>query len=237
VSRKRSSGWRACDPCCSSCTGVSLSGPALVKECRSTADIMAEREGTDKASVEATRKGYDEALTLHEQGRGHPFTMATKTNQQQPTTAWSCRASPSERLGASRLVHFIVARTSSTSVLGRTTRTPLPDRKCLMLSLTRMRAPAPIAAGRIGTSFAAASARARCAVGRWIWTGTARRAPSRAAPLQSAWRPDSVEPPPRPPRGARDEGGPARREPGSRGWHPSADQNFSIDANRQRLSY
>jgi hypothetical protein len=43
--------------------------PALVKECRSTADIVAKRDGTDKATVEAARKGCDEALKLHEQGK------------------------------------------------------------------------------------------------------------------------------------------------------------------------
>jgi hypothetical protein len=32
------------------------------------ADIVAKREGTDKAAVEAARKGCDEALKLHEQG-------------------------------------------------------------------------------------------------------------------------------------------------------------------------
>ena len=39
----------------------------------------------------------------------------------------------------------------------------------------------------------------------------ARRTPRRAAPIQGAWRPDSVESPPGGPRGARDEGGPSEK--------------------------
>ena len=55
----------------------------------------------------------------------------------------------------------IQARASSMSVRGRTTRTPSPERKCLTLCVTRSRAPEPIAAARIGTSFGSASSRAR----------------------------------------------------------------------------
>jgi hypothetical protein len=43
--------------------------PVLVKECRATADIVAAREGTDKAAVEEARKRCDEALRLHETGQ------------------------------------------------------------------------------------------------------------------------------------------------------------------------
>ena len=88
----------------------------------------------------------------------------------------------------SELIH---ARASSIGVRGRRTRTPSPERKCLMLCVTRRRAPAPIAAARIGASFASASSRARsqsCAVGRWIWTGTARMNSSKSGRLQGATR-------------------------------------------------
>ncbi len=47
------------------------------------------------------------------------------------------------------------------SVRGRTTRTPCPERKCLTLCVTSRRAPAPIAAARIATSFVSTSLRAR----------------------------------------------------------------------------
>src|SRR5437660_10323321 len=52
-------------------------------------------------------------------------------------------------------------RASSMSVRDRTTRTPSPERKSLMLCVTGSRAPAPIAAARIGTSFGSASSHAR----------------------------------------------------------------------------
>jgi hypothetical protein len=77
----------------------------------------------------------------------------------------------------------IQARAPSMSVRGRTTRTRSPERKCLMLCVTRIRTPPPIAAARIGTSFASANSRARsrsCAVGRCIWTETARRSSSKS---------------------------------------------------------
>ena len=43
--------------------------PDLVKECQATADIVAKREGSDKAALEKTRKGCDEALKLHQDGK------------------------------------------------------------------------------------------------------------------------------------------------------------------------
>jgi len=43
--------------------------PALVKECQATADIVAKREGSDKAALEKARKGCDEALKLHQDGK------------------------------------------------------------------------------------------------------------------------------------------------------------------------
>jgi hypothetical protein len=42
--------------------------PALVKECKATADIVAKREGSDKAAVEKARTGCDEAMKLHAEG-------------------------------------------------------------------------------------------------------------------------------------------------------------------------
>src|SRR5207253_4380320 len=77
----------------------------------------------------------------------------------------------------------IQARASSMSVRGRTIRTPSPERKCLTLCVTRRRAPAPMAAARIGTSLGSASSLARSRsrnVGRWIWRGTARRNSSKS---------------------------------------------------------
>jgi len=35
--------------------------PALIKECQTTADVVANRPGTDKAAVEKARQGCDEA--------------------------------------------------------------------------------------------------------------------------------------------------------------------------------
>jgi hypothetical protein len=55
---KRCSGRVARDPQSSSCAGVSLPSPR--QECRSTADIVVKREGTNKAAVEAARRGCDE---------------------------------------------------------------------------------------------------------------------------------------------------------------------------------
>ena len=43
--------------------------PALVKECQATADIVAKREGTDKEAVAKARKGCDEAMKLHQEGK------------------------------------------------------------------------------------------------------------------------------------------------------------------------
>ena len=92
-----------------------------------------------------------------------------------------------------------------------------------MLCVTRIRAPPPIAAARIGTSFASASWRARSwsrAVGA-LDPGLKPRGgtPRRAGSPQGASRLNSVGPPRRRPQEARDEGDPARRGRGSRGWH------------------
>jgi hypothetical protein len=43
--------------------------PALVKECQATADVVAKRPGSDKAAVDKARKGCDEAMTLHAEGK------------------------------------------------------------------------------------------------------------------------------------------------------------------------
>jgi hypothetical protein len=43
--------------------------PALVKECQTTADIVASREGSDKAAVTKARMGCDEAMKLHQDGK------------------------------------------------------------------------------------------------------------------------------------------------------------------------
>lgn len=43
--------------------------PALVKECHTTADIVASRDGSDKAAVAEARKGCDEAMKLHQEGK------------------------------------------------------------------------------------------------------------------------------------------------------------------------
>jgi hypothetical protein len=43
--------------------------PALVKECQTTADIIAKRPGSDMAMVEKGRKGCEEALKLHQAGK------------------------------------------------------------------------------------------------------------------------------------------------------------------------
>ena len=49
--------------------------PALIKECQATADVVSKRDGSDKAAVEKARKGCDEAMTLHQQGK-HKESMA-----------------------------------------------------------------------------------------------------------------------------------------------------------------
>ena len=43
--------------------------PALVKECQATADVVAKRPGADKAAVDKARKGCDEAMKLHAEGK------------------------------------------------------------------------------------------------------------------------------------------------------------------------
>lgn len=43
--------------------------PALVKECQATADIAAKRDGTDKDALAKARKGCDEAMKLHQEGK------------------------------------------------------------------------------------------------------------------------------------------------------------------------
>jgi hypothetical protein len=43
--------------------------PPLVKECQTTADIVAKQPGSDKAAVDKARKGCDEAMKLHEDGK------------------------------------------------------------------------------------------------------------------------------------------------------------------------
>jgi len=43
--------------------------PALIKECQATADLVSQRDGSDKAAAEKARKGCDEAMTLHQQGK------------------------------------------------------------------------------------------------------------------------------------------------------------------------
>ena len=43
--------------------------PALVKECQATADIVAKRDGSDKAAAAKARKGCDEAMKLHQEGK------------------------------------------------------------------------------------------------------------------------------------------------------------------------
>lgn len=43
--------------------------PALVKECETTADIVAGREGSDKAAVTKARQGCAEAMKLHQEGK------------------------------------------------------------------------------------------------------------------------------------------------------------------------
>ncbi len=43
--------------------------PVLVKECQATADIVAKRDGSDQAAVEKARKGCDEAMKLHQEGK------------------------------------------------------------------------------------------------------------------------------------------------------------------------
>jgi hypothetical protein len=43
--------------------------PALVKECQATADVVAKREGSDKAAVGKAQKACDEAMKLHQEGK------------------------------------------------------------------------------------------------------------------------------------------------------------------------
>ena len=43
--------------------------PALVKECETTADIIAKRPGSNMAMVDKGRKGCEEALALHKAGK------------------------------------------------------------------------------------------------------------------------------------------------------------------------
>lgn len=43
--------------------------PVLVKECQTTADIVAKRPGSDQAAVAEARKGCEEALKLHQEGK------------------------------------------------------------------------------------------------------------------------------------------------------------------------
>jgi hypothetical protein len=43
--------------------------PALVKECQATADIVGKRDGSDTRAVEKARKGCDEAMKLHQEGK------------------------------------------------------------------------------------------------------------------------------------------------------------------------
>jgi hypothetical protein len=60
--------------------------PALVKECRTTADIAASKAGTDQAKIAEARKDCDEAEALHKAGKhkeavekaGEGITMAGK---------------------------------------------------------------------------------------------------------------------------------------------------------------
>lgn len=56
---------------CVTVTGQALAYhcPALIKECQATADIVSKREGSDKAAVEKARKGCDEAMKLHQEGK------------------------------------------------------------------------------------------------------------------------------------------------------------------------
>jgi hypothetical protein len=43
--------------------------PALIKECESTADIIAKRPGSDMTMVDKGRKGCEEAMNLHKAGK------------------------------------------------------------------------------------------------------------------------------------------------------------------------
>jgi hypothetical protein len=43
--------------------------PALIKECQATADIVGKRDGSDKAAVDRARKGCEEAMKLHQEGK------------------------------------------------------------------------------------------------------------------------------------------------------------------------
>jgi hypothetical protein len=43
--------------------------PAMVKDCEATADAVAKRPGTDMAALSAARKGCEEALKLHKEGK------------------------------------------------------------------------------------------------------------------------------------------------------------------------
>jgi hypothetical protein len=60
--------------------------PALVKECRTTADIAAKKAGTDQDKIAKARQDCDEAEALHKAGKhkeavekaGEGITMAGK---------------------------------------------------------------------------------------------------------------------------------------------------------------
>jgi len=43
--------------------------PVLIKECQTTADVIAKRPGTDQGAVTEARKGCDEAMKLHQEGK------------------------------------------------------------------------------------------------------------------------------------------------------------------------
>jgi len=43
--------------------------PAMVKDCETTADIVAKRPGTDLAALAEARKGCQEAMKLHQAGK------------------------------------------------------------------------------------------------------------------------------------------------------------------------
>jgi len=43
--------------------------PVLIKECQTTAGVVAKRPGTDQGAVAEARKGCDEAMKLHQEGK------------------------------------------------------------------------------------------------------------------------------------------------------------------------
>jgi hypothetical protein len=129
----------------------------------------------------------------------------------------------------SELIH---ARASSIRVRGRRTRTPSPERKCLMLCVTSRRAPAPIAAARIGTSFASFAV-VRCRAMDLDWNRAEEFFEERGGfrGLAAKFRRISATAA----SGSRDEGGQARQGPGSRGWRPcgTAVRRFRTSASTQ----